>query len=155
MQSDAPCWNFWTEDVKKWDMVFQGYQTLVEFIRTKGPFDGVIGFSQRASAAATIILNQGRLLGDATLFKCAIFFCGSVPLDMVEAERGRLRWLDPDTDGVVLRLPTAHIWSDPDDMFPGQGPCLSALCDEGLKEQVIHNLGHDVPGARSAEFLRE
>ncbi|KAI1087947.1 serine hydrolase FSH [Rostrohypoxylon terebratum] len=155
LQSDAPCWSYWTEDVNKWDVVSQGLQTLVEFIRAKGPFGGVIGFSQGASTAAAIILNQNFLLGDAGLFKCAIFFCGSVPPDIVEAERGRLQWLNPDEDGVVLQLPTAHIWSDPDDMFPGQGPRLSRLCDERLKEQVIHNLGHDVPGASSDEFLRE
>ncbi len=122
----------------------------MQVLATRGPFDGVMGFSEGGAVAA------GALIVDAKLqfagFKCGIFFCATTPQDLNAAvSKGELRDLDPARDGIVIDVPTAHIWSDKDRVHPDMGRDLVQLCREEVRSEVIHGLGHDVPGARSDE----
>jgi hypothetical protein len=114
-----------------------------------GPFSGLLGFSEGASVAATILIEDTRCHDSSLGIECAIFFCGAPPvmLGTNESAPCDIRAFDAKVDGVLVRIPTAHIWSESGDWFPGMGRDLAALCDKSLREDVVHALGHDVPGS--------
>lgn len=59
-------------------------QYLLQIVKKHGPFDAIIGYSEGATVAATMLLYQQRkqkLWGTAPLFKYGIFFAGWPPLD--------------------------------------------------------------------------
>lgn len=89
--------------------------------------------------------------------RCGIFFCGLPPLRLgdVGSPPGTIRLLDPESDGTLLNVPTAHIWSQSGAISQGMGYTLLELSNKDAREEVMHGLGHDVPGARSDELLRE
>ncbi|OJD32105.1 ef-hand calcium-binding domain protein [Diplodia corticola] len=59
-----------------------------EVIREEGPFDGVIGFSQGAALAATVIAAEAERDPLAETFKVAIFLSATMPFDF---SAGKLR----------------------------------------------------------------
>jgi hypothetical protein len=80
---------------------------LVKIMEERGPFDGIIGYSEGATVAATLLLHEQRRFkkrGIVPMFKYAIFFAGWPPVD-------------PDTHAMVLsdesdltiEVPTCHI----------------------------------------------
>jgi len=133
------------------------YEALRRFIQKQGPFFGLFAFSEGASMAATVLIEDARRHGGSLGIRCGIFFCAVPPLDLnLDLNEGvSIRKLEPTLNEVLVHIPTAHIWSEGGDLFPGMGRELMALCDESLREEVVHNLGHDVPGSRSNECLRE
>jgi predicted esterase len=57
---------------------------LTNIMSKHGPFDGIIGYSEGATVAATMLLYEQRrlkTLGIAPMFKYAIFFAGWPPID--------------------------------------------------------------------------
>lgn len=57
---------------------------LLEVVKKHGPFDAIVGYSEGATVAATMLLYQQRmqkLWGTKPLFRYAIFFAGWPPLD--------------------------------------------------------------------------
>jgi hypothetical protein len=131
------------------------YQDLRGFIQTYGPFSGLMGFSEGASVAATILIEDLRRHSQSLGIRCAIFFCGVPPLHLDLERTGRIRRMERTVDGVLLRIPTAHVWSKGGDLHPDMGKDLMDLCDESTREEVMHQLGHDVPGSRSNESWPE
>lgn len=80
---------------------------LYGIMERDGPFDGIIGYSEGATVAATLLLHEQRRFetqGIPTMFKCALFFAGWPPMS-------------PDLDSIVLAdesdltitIPTCHI----------------------------------------------
>jgi len=80
---------------------------LYDIMEKDGPFDGIIGYSEGATIAATLILHEQRrfeMEGIRPMFKCALFFAGWPPLT-------------PELDSIVLAdqsdltitIPTCHI----------------------------------------------
>ena len=129
----------------------QALTDLDEYIEDNGPYDGVLAFSNGAGLAATLLIFQERKqstqLSAPPLFKCAIFFCGGVPADPNDMlEKKELRRLAPE-DGVQTRIPTAHIWGRNDMIYPTFGPVLRSLCQKDLREEYVHNGGHDIPSS--------
>jgi hypothetical protein len=130
---------------------------LENFIAAEGPFDGVIGFSQGASLAATLMVQRSRKdpVGEAAhpVFKCAIFLGASLPCDPVLLKSGHLRFLSSEVDGEVIRVPTTHIWGHHDTSF--HPPLLAQLCNSTQRQIYVHAGGHGIPGAQMTEDLRE
>ncbi|OTA80298.1 hypothetical protein M434DRAFT_38030 [Hypoxylon sp. CO27-5] len=128
---------------------------LRHFIQSQGPFDGLIGFSEGASIAATMMVEDARR--PFAKFKCAIFFCAlkTVDPDSLQSDTGLPRFLDYTMDGVLVQIPTAHIWSSCDDVALNTSQEVAAIFDESSKETLVHSLGHDIPGSRSDEALPE
>ena len=57
---------------------------LFKVMEEQGPFDGVIGYSEGATVAATLLLKEqlrSEEQGVEPMFKCGIFFMGWPPLD--------------------------------------------------------------------------
>jgi len=80
---------------------------LYGIMEKDGPFDGIIGYSEGATIAATLILHEQRRFetqGIPPIFKCALFFAGWPPMN-------------PDLDAIVLadesdltiNIPTCHV----------------------------------------------
>ena len=117
---------------------------LADFLTSEGPFDTVMGFSQGAALAATLILREQESSG-VQPFKCAIFLSGQLPFDCAELMQGDIRQLDPDHDPVKLKLPTANFWGANDTLYPDTSPRLSRMCAEGRNVEVTHLAGHGIP----------
>jgi predicted esterase len=135
------------------------YHNLKTLVSEEGMFDGVIGFSEGAAVAASLIVDHIRrtTAQESTpfAFKLAIFFCAANPVDADAVQRGSIELLDPGREGEVIAIPTAHIWARNDDVHPGFGQRLSALCSASTKEEYVHDLGHTIPGAQSGEGVSE
>lgn len=58
--------------------VARAHREVLDFVQTNGPFDGVIGFSQGAAVAASILLHQ-ELDQIAPSFGFALFICSPLP----------------------------------------------------------------------------
>ena len=80
---------------------------LVKIMQERGPFDAIIGYSEGATMASTLLLHEQRRFkkkGIKPMFKYAIFFAGWPPVD-------------PDTHHMILsdesdamiEIPTCHI----------------------------------------------
>lgn len=119
-----------------------------------------MGFSEGAAVAASLLAAQERLLKDGLrspfAFTCGIFFSAMVPLDVHSLEnQNELRRLDPSMDGCVLTLPTTHIWSAADTLYPGAGVVVRDLSMQEAREEYVHGLGHSIPGTHSNEGVNE
>lgn len=80
---------------------------LYRIMKDEGPFEGIIGYSEGATMAATLLLHEQwryQTMGIPTMFKCALFFAGWPPMN-------------PDLDAIVLAdesdltitIPTCHV----------------------------------------------
>jgi predicted esterase len=131
-------------------------QNIEDFIEEEGPFDGLFGFSEGAAVAATFIIHQSRRLNQPEdRIKCAVFFCGGIPEDPDCLARGMIRSLDPEQDGEIIDIPTAHIWAENDISYPNNGRKLFGLCRKDARESYVHQLGHSIPGSTSNKGLSE
>lgn len=129
------------------------YNDLIQFVRAQGPFDGLMGFSEGGSVAAGVAIEDAKQpFGH---FKCAVFFSAALPAEPSLAREGTIRPLDYAKDGVLINIPTAHIWSESGSIHPGMGRELAKFCNEALRSEYEHDLGHDVPGCRSDKGLAE
>jgi hypothetical protein len=80
---------------------------LYGIMEQDGPFDGIIGYSEGATVAATLILHEQRRFethGTEPMFKCALFFAGWPPmtpeLDTIVLS---------DESDLMITIPTCHI----------------------------------------------
>lgn len=80
---------------------------LYDIMEREGPFDGILGYSEGATIAATLLLHEQRRFereGRLPMLKCGLFFGGWPPMT-------------PELDGLVLAdetdlmitVPTCHI----------------------------------------------
>ncbi|KAI5917480.1 serine hydrolase FSH [Camillea tinctor] len=139
------------------DSGIKALHDLERLVDEEGPFDGVMAFSQGAGLVASFIVhkmqcnpNEERI---RPVFRCAIFFCGSVPEDPAASVNGNQRALSFEADGELIGIPTAHIWGANDTLYPTFGPVLSKLCRSDLKDKFIHDGGHEIPGPRNQQAV--
>lgn len=101
------------------------------------PFEGVLGFSEGASVAASFILRQASM--DDHPFKFAIFICSIYPYDW----RTSMALLADETSQRV-NIPTAHVVSGKDLAYPGS-LALFNLCNKSTASLFDHGGGHGIP----------
>jgi hypothetical protein len=89
------------------DSARQTLQYLYEVMEKEGPFDGIVGYSEGATIAATLLLHEqmrDREEGRTPILKCALFFGGWPPI------RPTLDGLVlSDESDLVIEVPTVHI----------------------------------------------
>ncbi|ORY58511.1 serine hydrolase FSH [Pseudomassariella vexata] len=124
---------------------------LLDLIRSEGPFDALMGFSEGGAVAALLLVTDAR--HSVASFQCAIFFSAAPPFDPDDLQKGELRWVNADTDGEIIKIPTAHMWSREGDVNSIKSQHLVGLCEREGRETYVHGLGHDVPGAKSEKDL--
>ena len=80
---------------------------LFQIMEEHGPFDGIIGYSEGATVAGTLLLHEqmrAEELGIEPMFKCAIFFMGWPPMD----PKTYALVLSDESDKTI-DIPTCHI----------------------------------------------
>lgn len=103
------------------------------------PFDGVLGFSEGTTVAASLILRQSRNKVTSS-FKFAIFICCTVPplrsdgLDILLADETVER----------INIPTTHIIGSRDPGCQG-GRALFNLCNQSSASIFDHRGSHTIP----------
>ncbi|KAM0798591.1 serine hydrolase FSH [Usnea florida] len=103
------------------------------------PFDGVLGFSEGATIAASLILRQCREKG-SSLFKFAIFVCCTVP--PLRSDREDILLADETAERIDI--PTAHIVGYKDPGYQG-GRALYNLCNQSSASIFDHGGTHTIP----------
>ncbi|KAI1491434.1 serine hydrolase FSH [Biscogniauxia mediterranea] len=115
---------------------------LFDIMDKEGPFEGIIGYSEGATVAGTLLLAEQRRMqetGREPMIKCAIFFAGWPPLD-------------PTTFGMVLSdeadtmidIHTCHIIGSLDPYVAGS-MALYNTCEPDNARIFDHGKGHTLP----------
>lgn len=95
------------DDVYGNDSAQQAMDYLYQIIEEEGPFDGIIGYSEGATVAATLILHEQmryEIEGREPTIKCALFFGGWPPLN---ADLNRI--VLADESDLTITIPTCHV----------------------------------------------
>lgn len=133
---------------------------LRAYVEIEGPFDGVIAFSQGTSLVSALLLSEESTV--APPFRCAILICGRLPMTYessctrsMGAEEERLKNGNITNDGKTQRIgiPTVHIRASNDPIDPNHAEALWVQCTPHMRWGCVHELGHEVPGARDKEVL--
>ncbi|MCJ1303564.1 hypothetical protein MMC08_006374 [Hypocenomyce scalaris] len=132
--------------------MLDGLQRVME---EEGPFEGVIGYSEGALVAATLLLDEkarwqkaaaegssakkGGGSGSGSMLKCAIFFSGWPP---IAPEGGCVILADESEE--VIDVPTCHVLGASDPWVQG---CMALynICDAETAQVFDHGRGHLVP----------
>lgn len=102
-----------------------------------------MGFSQGAALGAMLIARHP----SAAPFSFAIFLCAADAFCERSLKIGVLRVLNPEEDGVVIDIPTAHVMGAKDSEA-GASKRVAGLCKNGGKKRVFeHQAGHEIPVA--------
>ncbi|KAK4153851.1 serine hydrolase FSH [Chaetomidium leptoderma] len=123
---------------------------LTKIMQEQGPFDAIIGYSEGATVAATLLLHEQRRFkkkGVKPMFKYAIFFAGWPPMD-------------PDSHAMILsdeseamiEIPTCHIIGSLDPYVHGS-LALYNVCDPDTAYMFDHAKGHTLP--RDKDTVKE
>lgn len=120
---------------------------LDRYVEAQGPFDGVIAFSLGAMLASTLLIRRARLSAH-TPFKMAIFFSGCMPSDPDGLAEGTFRRISEGGTGEAIKIPTAHIWGSAERGETGWPPELRDACLASLREEFVHEGGHEIPGSK-------
>ncbi|KAF3065509.1 hypothetical protein CFAM422_009754 [Trichoderma lentiforme] len=117
---------------------------LLQLLDEDPEIDGILGYSEGATAAATLILEEQRLFreqGRPRRIKCAIFFAGWPP---VRIKDGRVHTLLADEHDEMIDIPTCHVVGCNDPYIHG-AIALYGMCDEDMAILFDHGKGHTVP----------
>ncbi|MCJ1404141.1 hypothetical protein MMC11_007366 [Xylographa trunciseda] len=128
---------FFTDFSTSFDVALED---LEEYLVADGPFDGVIGFSQGACLAASLMMQHARKEPPQSTFRCAIFICGIEPWNMTDG-----RTYNTTTDGELIQVPVATIYGSKDYQWAEASLALSRLCNSQTKEVFDHGRGHEIP----------
>ncbi|KAH8900187.1 hypothetical protein GQ53DRAFT_709561 [Thozetella sp. PMI_491] len=132
--------------------VNQAIKYLVDIMNKHGPFDGIIGYSEGATVAATLLLYEQRRVerqgpGASSMFKYAIFFAGWPPLDPTTHA---LVLSDESEEKIEIR--TLHIVGSMDPYIDGS-MALFNVCEPDTAYLFDHGKGHMLP--RDRETIKE
>ncbi|RYP56758.1 hypothetical protein DL771_011626 [Monosporascus sp. 5C6A] len=108
-------------------------QYLFDIMEREGPFQGIIGYSEGATVAGTLLLTEQRRLeklGREPMIKCAIFFAGWPPLDPTT-----YAMVLADESDLMIDVHTCHIRS----------LALYNTCEPDTAYLFDHGKGHTLP----------
>ncbi|KAK4163726.1 serine hydrolase FSH [Cladorrhinum sp. PSN259] len=107
---------------------------------------GILGYSEGAMTAATVLLEEGKRAkreGKERRLKCAIFMGGWPPFSRKDEKSGYDIILCDETDEVI-DVPTLHVIGC-HDPYMLASKALFNICDEETSEMFDHGKGHSVP----------
>ncbi|KAG6145387.1 hypothetical protein E4U24_004192 [Claviceps purpurea] len=133
-----------------------GVRTSIEYIldavREDPEIEGILGFSEGATAAASAILEEKRLWeeeGVPRQLKCGIFFAGWPPLSL---KGGQCNVILADESEDAIDIPTCHVVGSDDPYIDG-AMSLHSMCDQDSAVLFDHGSGHFIP--REPQTLSE
>ncbi|THD00073.1 hypothetical protein EYZ11_000398 [Aspergillus tanneri] len=124
---------------------------LVGILDSEGDIDGVIGYSEGAVVATSLLLEEARRqreYGRTPRIKFAVLICGWPPIDPVTGQT----ILADEFDEVVITVPTCHVVGA-QDPFLDAGMALYNFWDPDQAEIFDHGGGHVIP--RDAKTCQE
>lgn len=112
----------------------------------------MIGFSNGAALAATMLLGQRRLWSmeqnPQSSIKMVVLLSSSSPGDPLWLlEKGMIKAVDED-QGRLIDIPTAHIWGKNDKDWAETSANVVHLCIADKRTVLIHEGGHEFPGGK-------
>lgn len=116
---------------------------LIDMMDAEGDIEGVIGYSEGAEVAATLILEEERRrreYGRIPRIKCAVFMCGWPAKDPIT---GRVI-LSEDFECEPITIPTCHVVGAADPFLDGS-MALYNICDPDTADLFDHGGGHVIP----------
>ena len=132
--------------------VRESHRFLYDIIDDEGPFEGVLGFSQGAGVAASVLFEQAMQPDPERpepLFKFAVFIGGAQPWDIYDKELQPLRPVYAANYAARIDIPTAHIMGRKD-LYREGAKSLLALCDARKAKVYDHQGSHMVPRGQTA-----
>lgn len=120
---------------------------LIGLMEAEGDIEGVIGYSEGAEIAASLILEEARRkreTGREPVLKCAVLICGWPPMDPVS---GKIVLADEEFEGDMITIPTCHVVGAADP-FLDAAMALYNLCDPDSADLFDHGGGHVIPRGR-------
>lgn len=145
-----------TYSFKNRDAVALTLDYIRNVIKEEGPFQGVIGASEGASAAATVLMNELQGSSDnghRTAMKCGIFFV-AIPAYRADGKG----WILSDETSQRITAPTCHVYSEKDPLVL-TSKALWNTCEPSSRTLILHEKGHTIPHekelmAEVAKFVR-
>ena len=137
----------------------ESHRFLHDIIDDEGPFEGVLGFSQGATVAASILFEhvmQPDPEQPEPPFKFAVFISGTPPWDIYgppnEGEKATqpMKAVLPSTHAARIDIPTAHIMGRKDVLCRESAKSLLAICNERKAKVYDHQGSHIVPRGQMA-----
>ncbi|KAI0429433.1 serine hydrolase FSH [Xylaria sp. FL1042] len=123
------------------------YYDLLDLVNSQGPFDGLMGFSEGGAVAAWMLIENAKYPLTFGPLRCAIFFSAAVPFHPDIIRTDIMKPVDL-AIGEVIKIPTAHVWSNENDINSEKAMSLASLCDAKVRETFVHSMGHSVPGSK-------
>lgn len=129
---------------------------LIELLDREGDLDGVIGYSEGARIAGSLVLEEElrqRKTGRTPRIKCAVFLAGWQPVSPKFGE------VFADETEVRINIPTCHVVGS-SDPFVDASLCMYNLCDQDYADLFDHGGGHVLPREKKvvmelADILRD
>lgn len=128
--------------------LLRSHEYLTEIVEEEGPFEGILGFSQGAEVAASLLFYQGQ---DVT-FKFGVFIGGGVPYDVDALATGKDSKpvkMRADTHSARINIPTAHVIGR-GDAYREVAKGFVALCNPREVKVYDHKGSHIVPRGQEA-----
>ena len=124
------------------DAVRQALDRIYRIMDEEGPFDGILGFSEGATVAATFLIDYLQRVAkneQKAELRGAVFISGGPPYT-ADGKDVALA----DEKGQMITIPTCHIIGCNDTVIDG---CVALyhVCDENSATIVDHGKGHMVP----------
>ncbi|KAJ5263323.1 hypothetical protein N7478_010928 [Penicillium angulare] len=137
---DGPFYNHYDVDNTPGSEVTQAIEYTQRIISEQGPFDAVLGFSQGAGLAATLIIDHAKTHPDERpLFRAAVFLCGDSPW-----ESSGLLKVPATSDTYPINIPTANVVGKQDRVLENSMK-LYKLCEPSKATFYDHGGKHMVP----------
>lgn len=144
----APPYRCFYETNPSISQLLEAHDYLNEIVEEEGPFEGVLGFSQGAEVAASLLLYQA----PDVRFKFAVFISGTAPYDVSALAAGQdLKpvKMHADTHAARIGVPTAHVMGR-GDAYREFSKVVLGLCDPRAVKVYDHNGAHVVPRGQEA-----
>lgn len=142
------------------DLVADAQEYILDIMREEGPFDGVIGFSQGAALAASLILEHRKTSPLAPdLFRFAILICATLPFNR-DDKLGLVAWKEAKMGHGVDGEFAGEVELESPPGFPKDldGVCLGRYHPSKTPEAIlelptVHLIGKADPYAQQGRIL--
>ncbi|PLB49259.1 hypothetical protein P170DRAFT_408360 [Aspergillus steynii IBT 23096] len=136
---EGPFYNHYSRDGPPGPGLSQAIAHVMQIIEKKGPFDAVMGFSQGAALAFSLLVEHAKT-HSTPLFKAAVFICGAPPFESSGQEAIKLQ----PGEKYPLSIPTTSIVGKQDYLYESS-MLLYSLCDPAKAEFYDHGSRHLIP----------
>ncbi|KAH7254805.1 hypothetical protein FSOLCH5_011219 [Fusarium solani] len=133
------------KDLFSFDAAHGALARLHEIIDQDPEIDGILGYSEGAATAASLVLEERRRFEEKGIprrIKAAIFFAGWPPIRLTDDNRVECLLADECED--IIDIPTCHVVGCNDPYIQG-AMALYGMCDEDTAVLFDHGKGHTLP----------